>query len=137
MTLTQIKSIVVWVLGLLAVIIGALKSIGITDPTVRTALVIAGGVILAVVGYLQTATARYGVATGNDLLWNKVRSIATYVIGFALAVIGAIPAISLPSREHVALVAVGAVLVAVEHYLQGTIAAAKALRASLPDSPPR
>lgn len=57
---------------------------------------------------------------------DQIKSIVIYVLGLAAVIIGAIPAVSLPTSVHATLVAVGGVIVAVERYLQGSIALAKA-----------
>ena len=60
----------------------------------------------------------------------KIKSVVIYVLGLASVVIGAIPAVSEPVAVHTALVVAGAVIIAVERYLQGqtVIAAAKAAK---------
>lgn len=57
--------------------------------------------------------------------WNSVKSVVIYVLGLAAVVIGAVPAVDVPSGVHAALVAIGGAIVAVERYLQGQIAVAK------------
>jgi uncharacterized membrane-anchored protein len=51
----------------------------------------------------------------------QIKSITIYVLGLAAVIIGAIPAVSEPVAVHTALVAVGAVIVALERYLQGQV----------------
>ena len=58
-----------------------------------------------------------------------IKSATIYILGLAAVVIGAIPAVSLPTSVHAVLVAVGGVIVAVERYLQGQIAIAAAAAA--------
>jgi hypothetical protein len=51
-TLTSIKSVAIYVLGLASVVIGAIPQVGISNA-VHTVLVAVGGVIVAVERYLQ------------------------------------------------------------------------------------
>ena len=48
----------------------------------------------------------------------STKSVAVYVLGLAAVIIGAIPAVSVPTGVHAALVSVGGVIVAVERYIQ-------------------
>jgi hypothetical protein len=51
----------------------------------------------------------------------QVKSVTIYVLGLAAVIIGAIPAVTESVAVHTALVAAGAVVVAVERYLQGQV----------------
>lgn len=125
LNLTQVKSVVIYVLGLASVVIGAIPQVGV-PIAVHSVLIAVGGGIIAVERYLQGNAAGATVLAAGGLTWSNFKSVAIYVIGFALVVLGAIPQTSVSLAVHTTMVAVGGVLAAVERYLQGSATAAVA-----------